>query len=88
MKISSHDGSPHRQQRLEKVRKLATHLLRLTDKQFEQLVEEIHDFKGNLEVTWLHGLPNEHQRDSFGVAWELVGEDKRCVSHALIGEEF
>lgn len=78
MKYGSNDGDKSRLVRLEKAQRLASAILGLSKEQFEMLILELFDHKGQLNVVWNNTKPTEMQKAAFTKAWDLCGEYDTC----------
>ena len=82
MKISNYEDAKHRDDRLLKCARIAKAILFLSDEQADVLIDELHDYKGRLTVTWNY-RPTQHQVEAFRAAWELCGEPGVNTEHVL-----
>lgn len=81
MLLGSNDSQLWRHERLEKVRRVASTILGMSESQLDLLIKGLHDYKGNLEVSWNVHAPTDHQKLAFRTAWEMSGESPDSVSH-------
>lgn len=74
MKITAYDDTMWRVERLEKMLKLAVKTTGLTMVQIHAVIDEVHDHKGELIVTWKHGDCTEKMKLALKDAWQMCGE--------------
>jgi hypothetical protein len=74
MRITAYDESQWRVERLQKMLKLAVTTTGLSMVQIYAIIEEVHDHKGELVVTWKHGDCTERMKLAFKDAWQMCGE--------------
>ena len=83
MKYGGSDDSKSRIDRLEKVQRLASAILGLSNEQFEMLILEMYDHKGQLNVVWNNTKPTQMQKAAFSKSWELCAECPTEVYHCV-----
>ena len=74
MRITAYDETFWRVERLEKMLKLAITTTGLSRVQMNAVIDEVHDQKGELIITWKHGDCTERMKLAFKDAWSLCGE--------------
>jgi hypothetical protein len=80
MQISVTNGDLWREERIKKTLRIAGKILGLSNDQFELLIDEIHDSKGQLAIYWKtpHTI---RQESAFSDAWTECGEHAANIWH-------